>query len=176
VLPDLSCLGKAIAAGMPLSALVGRADIFQASMSKTYYGPTFKGEMYSFAAAKAAIEIYRTEPVADFVWDYGARLRHGINTICCDLNLKAQCLGPPFRMGLAFDEPDRDKLRLKRTLYYQELLKFGVITYNGIMLPSYAHNDAVFQETLKAIQFSLEQVKMADHTDSFSEHIEIPLL
>jgi glutamate-1-semialdehyde 2,1-aminomutase len=176
VLPDLSCLGKAIAAGMPLSALVGRADIFQASMSKTHYGPTFKGEMYSFAAAKAAIEIYRTEPVADFVWDYGARLRHGINTICRDLNLKAQCLGPPFRMGLAFDEADREKLTLKRTLYYQELLKSGIITYNGIMLPSYAHNDAILQETLKAIKFSLEQVKMADHTESFSEHIEIPLL
>ena len=73
VIPDLTCLGKALSAGMPLSALVGRAHIFQRSMHNTHYGPTFRGEIYSFAAAKAAIHIYRDEPVAEYVWDYGTQ-------------------------------------------------------------------------------------------------------
>ena len=63
VTPDLACFGKALSAGMPLSALVGRARIFETAMSKIYYGPTFKSEAYSFAAAKAALMFYQEEDV-----------------------------------------------------------------------------------------------------------------
>jgi hypothetical protein len=55
---------------------------------------------------------------------------------CQRLGTAAACVGPPFRMALAFDEPDVERLRLKRTLCQQELLRAGVITYNGVMLPS----------------------------------------
>src|SRR5260221_5971658 len=57
VVPDLTCLGKALASGMPLSAVVGAARIFHTAFAKTHYCPTFQGEVYSFAAAKAAIGI-----------------------------------------------------------------------------------------------------------------------
>jgi glutamate-1-semialdehyde aminotransferase len=176
VTPDLTCLGKAIAAGMPLSALVGRAHIFQRSMAQTHYGPTFKGELYSFAAAKAAIRIYRTEPISEFVWNYGTRLQQGINALCGELEVEAQCMGPPFRMGLVFDEPDLEQLQLKRTLYHQELLKAGILTYNGIMLPSYAHHDGVLDETLEGIQRALKILMVATQNNSFHQLIEIPLL
>ncbi|MFH7243346.1 MAG: aminotransferase class III-fold pyridoxal phosphate-dependent enzyme [Spirulina sp.] len=176
VVPDLACLGKAIASGMPLSALVGRAEIFRKSMGQTHYGPTFKGEMYSFAAAKAAIEIYRSEPIADFIWDYGKKLQTRINALCYERSVGAQCLGPPFRMGLVFDEPSPELLRLKRTLYYQELLKAGIVTYNGIMLPSYAHNEATFHTTVHGIEMALDQVCHATSKQDFHRRIEIPLL
>ena len=176
VIPDLTCLGKAIAAGMPLSALVGRTHIFQRSMAQTHYGPTFKGEMYSFAAAKAAIAIYRAEPITEFVWDYGTRLRQGINTLCREVGVDAHCMGPPFRIGIVFNDPDPERLQLKRTLYHQELLKAGVITYNGIMLPSYAHNDAVLTQTLEAIRSALSTLAIATKQDNFHQLMEMPLL
>lgn len=176
VIPDLTCLGKAIAAGMPLSALVGSTQVFQRSMAQTHYGPTFKGEMYSFAAAKAAISIYRAEPVSEFVWNYGTRLQQGINTLCREIGVDAECMGPPFRMGVIFNDFDAERLRLKRTLYHQELLKAGIITYNGIMLPSYAHNDVVLEKTLKAIQRALSKLEIATQKGCFHQLIEIPLL
>jgi glutamate-1-semialdehyde 2,1-aminomutase len=176
VIPDLTCLGKALSGGMPLSAMVGRAPIFQRSMHKTHYGPTFRGEIYSFAAAKAAIHIYRNEPVAEYVWDYGTRLQQGINRLCQQLGIAAACVGPPFRMALAFHEPDPERLRLKRTLYQQELLKAGVVTYNAVMLPSYAHDDCVLQATLGALRLALEKVLIAEREDAFHRYIEIPLL
>jgi glutamate-1-semialdehyde 2,1-aminomutase len=176
VIPDLTCLGKALSAGMPLSALVGRAHIFQRSMHNTHYGPTFRGEIYSFAAAKAAIHIYRHEPVAEYVWDYGTRLQQGINRLCQQLGIAAACVGPPFRMALAFNEPDAERLRLKRTLCQQELFKAGVITYNGVMLPSYAHGDPVLQATLEAFGLALERVALAEREDAFHRYLEIPLL
>lgn len=176
VIPDLACLGKAVGSGMPISALAGRAEIFQRSMARTHYGPTFKGEIYSFAAAKAAIGIYRTEPVARHIWDYGARLKARINGLCGEIGIPAACKGPPFRMALIFDEPDEERLRRMRTLYIQELLKGGMTTYNGIMLPSYAHDDEVFDQSIAIIAKALEITAEAHRHNDFDRHIEIPLI
>ncbi|MBC8177196.1 MAG: aminotransferase class III-fold pyridoxal phosphate-dependent enzyme [Desulfobacteraceae bacterium] len=176
IIPDLACFGKALACGMPLSALVGRSHIFQRAAENIHYGPTFKGEMYSFAAAKAAIQIYRDEPVAKHVWDYGTQLKRGINNLCNQVGIAARCLGPPFRTALTFDEPDPERLSLKRTLYLQELLKSGVTTYNGIMLPSYSHNNSVLETTLDVIGSALEKVVTAEQQDAFHRYLEIPLL
>lgn len=176
VIPDLTCLGKALSAGMPLSALVGRADIFRKCMENTHYGPTFKGEIYSFAAAKAALQIYREEPVATHVWDYGTELKKAISALCKEVGLSAECLGPPFRMAVVFDEPNPERLQMKRTLYQQELLKAGVVTYNGIMLPSYAHDEKAFESTVDAIGSALDCVALAEKKDDFHRYIEIPLL
>ena len=176
VVPDLTCLGKALASGMPLSALAGRASVFHAGFARTHYCPTFKGEVYSFAAAKRAIEIYRTEPVIDHIWRHGEQLRAGIHRTAHDLGVAVECKGPPFRMGVHF--PDRDPAigRLKRTLFMQELLKAGVITVTGVMLPSYAHDDEVLTQTLTAIGAALEAVAWAGRTGDYHRQIEIPLL
>jgi len=176
IVPDLACLGKAIGSGMPLAALVGRAHIFEQCMERTHYGPTFKGEIYSFAAAKAAIQIYRSEPVAEKIWDYGTRLKKEINRLCVNTGVNASCKGPPFRMALIFQESDPDRLKLKRTLYIQELLKQGITTYNGIMLPSYAHDEAVMGETLEAMGETLERLAHAERQNNFEQYLEIPLL
>jgi glutamate-1-semialdehyde aminotransferase len=176
IIPDLTCLGKALASGMPLSALVGRSRIFHEGFALTHYCPTFKGEVYSFAAAKAAIDIYRTEPVAKYIWEYGEKLRAGIHAICRDLDLDAECKGPPFRMGLFFHEPDAGIAQLKRTLYVQELLKEGLITAYEMMLPSYAHDAAVMAQTLEGVRSALKVVRSAERDRSYHRHIEIPLL
>ncbi|MBT3255534.1 MAG: aminotransferase class III-fold pyridoxal phosphate-dependent enzyme [Deltaproteobacteria bacterium] len=176
IVPDLACLGKAIGSGMPLAALVGKTHIFEQCMERTHYGPTFKGEVYSFAAAKAAIQIYRSEPVAETIWDYGTRLKNGLNSLCATTGVNAGCKGPPFRTALIFHESDADRLRLKRTLYIQELLKRGITTYNGIMLPSYAHDDLIMEKTLEAMGETLERIAHAEKQNNFERYLEIPIL
>ena len=176
IVPDLTCLGKALASGMPLSALLGRADVFQRALPKAFYCPTFKGEVYSFAAAKASIEIYEREPVAEHVWNYGVKLARGIDELCGRIGVRAECKGPPFRLGLMFRDADALRCRAKRTLYQQELLKQGVVTFGGLMLPSYAHNDATLVRTLAAVRGALEVVGAAEREDAFDRYLEIPPL
>ena len=176
VVPDLTCLGKALASGMPLSALVGRSRVFHEGFARTHYCPTFKGEVYSFAAAKAAIEIYRSEPVAEHIWRHGEELRAGIHAIAQDLRLAVECKGPPFRMGVHFPDADGAVARFKRTLFMQELLKGGVITVTGVMLPSYAHDAVIMRQTLEVIGAALEVVAWAGRTGDYDRHLEIPLL
>src|SRR5262249_477209 len=150
----------------PLSALVGRTDVFRRAMANAHYTPTFRGEVYSLAAAKAAIHIYRQEPVAQYVWDYGTNLQQGINRLSQDLGVGAACLGPPFRMTTTFLDIDAERLRLKRTLYHQELLAAGVVTCGGTMLPSYAHDEKALQTTLEAVGHALESVRAAERENS----------
>ena len=55
VLPDITCLGKAIGNGYPLSAVVGRKDIMK-YMEEIFFSSTFGGETISLSAAIANIE------------------------------------------------------------------------------------------------------------------------
>src|SRR5690606_16635796 len=52
VTPDLACFGKAMANGMPISALVGRAEVMR-SVEDVFFSGTFGGEALSLAAAQA---------------------------------------------------------------------------------------------------------------------------
>jgi glutamate-1-semialdehyde 2,1-aminomutase len=145
-------------------------------MEHTHYGPTYRGEVYSLGAARAALEIYRREPVAKHVWEFGNRLRDGINALCAEVGVAAALTGPPFRMGLFFDDPDPNRFSLKRGLYQQELLKSGIITYDGMMLPSFAHDDAVLSATLAAVRNALSVVAQADREGDLDRYLELPPL
>ncbi len=174
VIPDLACFGKALSAGMPLSALVGRRRIFEAAMSKISYGPTFKSEVYSFAAAKEALTIYKEQDVPGHVWSYGNRLKSTLNQLARDVGVPVELTGPPFRMNLIFREPDAQRVVLMRTLVQQELLRKGVIIYRGLMLPSFAHDEPAFRETVDAFQHAFDVLAQANREDAYAKYLEIP--
>ncbi len=60
VLPDLLVTGKSLAAGMPLSAVIGRAEIMDAPPAGAV-GGTYGGNPLSCAAAQAVFEIFEKE-------------------------------------------------------------------------------------------------------------------
>jgi glutamate-1-semialdehyde aminotransferase len=177
IVPDLTCLGKALGGGMPLSALGGRADVLEAVMDRTHYGPTYRGEAYSLMAARAALDVYASEPVAEHVRAFGARVKQGLDVAAARLDVAARAVGPPFRFTLAFDDDGHgsDRARLRRTLFVQELLKAGVVTYRGFMLPSYAHDDEAFECTISAIDAAMAVVAQARDVAALHAALEIPV-
>src|SRR5262249_58669420 len=58
VIPDLSAFGKSMGNGMPISAIVGRADLM-AEMEHIFFSSTFGGEALSLAAALATVQKMR---------------------------------------------------------------------------------------------------------------------
>ena len=173
VVPDIACFGKALSAGMPLSALVGRREVF--SLGGIAYNPTFKGEVYSLAAAKEALTIYKEQDVSGHVWDHGNRLKTGVNQICQEFGVPAEMVGPPFRMLLIFHEADPYRRKLMRTLVQQALLQRGILCLKGVVIvPSYAHDDQALAETLSAFEQVLRLLVEVRATDSFALHLEIP--
>jgi glutamate-1-semialdehyde aminotransferase len=174
VVPDLTCLGKALSGGMPLSALIGKRCIFDRSFGRIFYEPTFRGEVYSLAAAREALRIYQEQDIPAQITSFGNRLRHGIHQICERAGLAAQVIGPPFRMLLSFAEPDPSRRSLMRTLVQQELIRKKILVYQTLLIPSAAHDDEALVATLRAFEDVLERLSLAMKENRFASYLEIP--
>lgn len=88
VTPDLSCFGKAMGNGMPISALVGRKDILNLC-SDVFLSSTFGGETLSIAASLAVIDKIERENVIEKLWNTGNQISTAINTICAELGFSS---------------------------------------------------------------------------------------
>ncbi|MET0555794.1 MAG: aminotransferase class III-fold pyridoxal phosphate-dependent enzyme [Vicinamibacteria bacterium] len=170
---DLTCLGKAIGGGMPLSALVGTTAAF-AALPRIYYGPTYQGETCSLAAAEAAVAAARSCDAVGHVRAFAERLRRGVDERCRAHGVPAALVGPPVRMVLSFREPDAERVVQMRTLVQQELLRAGVITYRGFLLPSLAHDEDALRQTLSGFDRALGAVARARSEDAFARYLDMP--
>jgi glutamate-1-semialdehyde 2,1-aminomutase len=176
VVPDLTCWGKALSGGMALSALTGKKTIMAGALSRAAYYPTFRGEMYSLAAAQAALTIYNRDDVPTAVDRIGRRLLAGIDAASREVGAAGAMIGLPIRMIYKYDEPNPSLRRLRRTLLQQELLQRGVLTFVGYMLPCLAHDDATLERVIAAYREALAVVEQVAEAGAFARHLEIPLL
>jgi glutamate-1-semialdehyde aminotransferase len=174
VVPDLTCLGKALSGGMPLSALVGRRDLIASALHRIAYAPTFKGEVYSFAAAAAALGAYADGRVAEHVERVGRRMIQLLDDACRSAGLGARAVGVPFRMTLAFEDADPERRIQMRTLLVQELARRGVITWKALAIPCLAHDDAELRVLSKAWGESAAVVADAVRRDALLESLVLP--
>jgi glutamate-1-semialdehyde aminotransferase len=172
--PDLTCLGKALAAGMPLAALVGRRDIFESGMHRISYDATFKGEPHSFSAALRALSIYDETDIPGKVAAFGHRLIDGIEERIVRHGIPARVVGTPIRLTLGY--PDRRDAVFLRTFVQQQLLLHGVITFRGVMMPSAAHNDDDLAWTVGAYDATFAALRNALEHNTMFENIEIPFI
>ena len=76
--PDLIVLGKALAAGMPLAAVVGRADIMDTPQAGGL-GGTYGGNPVSCAAALATLEVYEEEGLVERAQSLAVILRRRLD-------------------------------------------------------------------------------------------------
>jgi glutamate-1-semialdehyde 2,1-aminomutase len=112
VTPDLATLGKALAGGLPLSAVVGRAEILEQMISGgVSFGGTFNGNPVSLAASAATLSTLTPELLAA-ANRRGERLRVGIKEILARRRIPAQITGFGTAFSLHFTQ--RDVLRTYR--------------------------------------------------------------
>ena len=75
--PDLVTVAKSLAAGMPISGVVGRAEIMDAA-APGGLGGTYGGNALACAAALAVIDTYEREQLMARGEQLGQRLREGL--------------------------------------------------------------------------------------------------
>ena len=56
VAPDLACFGKALGSGVPISVIIGRADVMEI-FDEAFYSFTFGGDLLGITAANAVLDI-----------------------------------------------------------------------------------------------------------------------
>jgi 4-aminobutyrate aminotransferase/(S)-3-amino-2-methylpropionate transaminase len=72
--PDLMCVAKSIAAGMPLSGVLGRAEIMDAP-GDSAIGGTYVGNPVAQAAALAVLDVFEDEGLVDRARQIGDTIR-----------------------------------------------------------------------------------------------------
>ncbi|MBF0369958.1 MAG: aminotransferase class III-fold pyridoxal phosphate-dependent enzyme [Magnetococcales bacterium] len=176
VTPDLACFGKSMANGMPLSAVVGRADLM-AQMEEIFFSSTFGGETLSLAAAIAVVDKMKQGEVIKGLWAKGKRLAFGVQML-----LDSSGLGElitlhgmsPWKL-IAFHDHPQARAQAIRTLFIREMLENGILIGSSHNL-CHAHDDDDLERVLKAWRNSLAVMFVELDTGKLEERLEGPVI
>jgi len=161
VTPDLTCLGKAMTSGYPLSAVVGRRDIMQ-HFEEVFFSFTYGGETVSLAALIATIKKMENEKVHQYIWDIGKRLKKGIQESIKKHGMEEylDIIGYPVKTAFNFKgNKDISPLEMK-TFFQQECASRGIL-FIGYHLPSYAHKKEHIDFTIQIYDEVMGLLKQA---------------
>jgi glutamate-1-semialdehyde 2,1-aminomutase len=170
--PDLACLAKCMANGMPLSALAGPPELAEA-ISAVMYGLTFRGETLSLAAARAVLDVIREEPVCEHLWSTGNTIREWMCDAAKRNGVPLSLHGPSPRMSFHMESVSGLSKKELLAYFIQECLAGGVLQ-NGNLLPSYAHDEAAIDASLKVFEQALQAVGRAMDRRSLDGLLHIP--
>src|SRR5882762_4041481 len=165
VTPDLSCFGKSMANGMPISALVG-LEKYMKRMSEIAYSGTFFGETLSIAAAIATIEKLERERVPVWLLSLGISVYANVTALIQKARLTEyiSLYGPMELNRIKF------KNNGVQSLFIQEMAKSGVLIIGSHNL-SFAHGKIELDIITRAWEKTLDKLVEAassnilDHLD-----------
>lgn len=161
VTPDLACFGKAMGNGMPISAVVGRADIMRL-MEDIFFSGTFGGETLSIAAAIATVDKIEREKVTDRLWAVGAELLAQVRAriAAAELDDVIGLVGAAPWMILTYRDHAAASKEAIKTLLLREMIAAGVLI-NASHNVCYAHSSADMAHVLKAYDHALAVLREA---------------
>lgn len=113
--PDIICLGKAIANGMPLSVVAGKKEIM--NCDEYFVSSTFAGERLSLSSAFITINLLQGPFKLESLWQKGEEWLSEFNSMWPDM---IRIEGYPTRGRFVGDE-------MIRALFFQEACKSGLL-------------------------------------------------
>ena len=176
VTPDLAAFGKAMGNGMPISAVVGRADIML-EMNEIFISSTYGGEALSLAAAIAVMDKIVKEPVIDHIWDIGKRLARQVKMLIDKYQLSEwiSLAGKPPWMVLQFKDHHHASKDAIKTLWLKEMLANGVLT-NGSHNICYAHREDDIKLAIAAYENALSVLAEELRTPKLDQRLDVPVI
>jgi len=152
VRPDLAVLGKALANGFPLAALVGRAELM-ARVQETWISSTLATEYVALAAAGAVLDVWAEVDVAAHLARVGARMRAALEAGAAAGGWTVE--GIPEMWFLRFADAARERRFLLGCAGRGVLLKRGAYNF-----PSLAHDDPEIDATMRAVRGAIAEAAL----------------
>ena len=88
VVPDLTCLAKAVGGGVSIAAIGGREDVMELIADGTYQQVgTFNGNPLAMATAKATLTEIMDDAAYEHLYALRDRMRDGIEAIIAEYDL-----------------------------------------------------------------------------------------
>ncbi|AQH02065.1 4-aminobutyrate transaminase [Burkholderia sp. KK1] len=159
VVPDLMTIAKSLAGGMPLSGVVGRADIMDAA-APGGLGGTYAGNPLAVAAAHAVLDIIDEEALCERAVVLGDKLKAKLESLRRDVPQIADVRGPGAMIAVEFCTPGSNDADAAFAKYVQTralergllLLVCGVYSNVVRFLFPLTIQDQVFDEALGILE------------------------
>jgi len=171
VTPDLTVFGKAIANGMPLSAIGGRRDLMDVLVrGGVLHGGTYNGNPPAMAASKATLDVLASEGGAAYagLTAAGRALMAGLTAAGAERGVPVltQGPGPVFQMWITRETAVNDPYTARTAGAAQYAVFAAAMRSRGIrLLPngrwflSTAHTPEHVRRTLAAAREALDEVR-----------------
>lgn len=166
-MPDMVTVGKGIANGYAVDALLGKREVMELGGIKHnqervfLISTTFGATMAGLGAMMATIDFFKRHNVLEHLWAYNEKLIEDTNKIAKDLGIREYFYFEGFSGRVNFVTKDKNKETSYefRTLFAQEMVK------NGVLIPwvtnCYSHGEKELDATLAATEKALKVYKMA---------------
>ncbi|MDQ0938370.1 4-aminobutyrate aminotransferase/(S)-3-amino-2-methylpropionate transaminase [Streptomyces sp. V1I1] len=159
VVPDLVVTAKAIAGGLPLSAVTGRAELMDA-VQPGGFGGTFGGNPVACAAALASIRLMRDGDLAGRARHIGQVLFVRLGALAARHGALAEVRGRGAMVGVEIVRPDSDRpdaelaSRIAAACQARGVLLLTAGTYGNVLrfLPSLVMPDALLSDALDVLE------------------------
>ncbi len=176
--PDLSCWGKAMGNGFPVSALAGKREFMELGGLRTdrervfLLSTTHGAETGSLAAFRAVVSAYADNDPIAIMERAGRLLVEGVEAAIADQALAdyVQLTGRPSCLTFITRDADKNPSQAYRTLFLQELLQRGVLAQSFVT--SAAHTDLDIEQTVAAVRGALPRYRRAIECGSIDGLLE----
>ena len=125
VTPDLTTVGKAMANGYSIAALVGRREILNVYVKGAFLSSTYFPNSLEMAASMKCLEVLEREKVQDAIWERGTRFLDRLGAIVDASGVPVTKSGIPPMPFLTFDHVD-DQYKERRTEFYTQCIRRGL--------------------------------------------------
>ena len=160
VTPDLTILGKALANGFAVAAIVGKKEIMDLiGDAKVMHGGTYNSQSVSMAATVATLKLLKSEAPHQAIAKTGTALMEGLGELFTKHGITHEIVGYPAVFNVRFDLQGptdyRSAMKANRAMYLDfafDLLQRGVrILPRGTWFLSSAHTDNDIAKTLATV-------------------------
>jgi glutamate-1-semialdehyde aminotransferase len=160
VTPDLTTLGKGIANGYPLSAIVGKREIMM-EMENVFFSGTFGGELLSLAAAKVVLGMHLEANVSKKLVETGNKIASSVKSIIADnaLNDTLFLSGHPSWIFLNWKSTHGVEEKVIKTFFMQEMFKRGVLVLSTHNV-SFSYNQSHIKKLIEVYAEVLSEVSL----------------
>ena len=154
--PDLVCLGKAMANGYPISALVGKASLKDAA-NKVYFSGTQFFNSAPMAASKATLEELQNLNAIEIMNTNGLKLKDDLSTAAKAFGLEIKVSGVPSMPYFKIEDQTKDF----HVDWTDECLSRGLYltSYHNHFL-SVAHGEAEINEIVRIASEAFEAISI----------------
>ena len=168
---DLTCFGKGMGNGLPISAISG-PDEFMKIFDELWVSSTNNSEALSLAGTVAVINEMKEKETISRCWETGEKIFNGWNKITEENGLNSKISGYPVRMDMqCFDSNEKPSPELK-ALILQEMVKNGIFISPSWIAISYSHTDEDIQKTLDTLNLVCEKIRNQVKDENFGQFLE----